>query len=740
MRKFPILINLSLLFFLSAKAQDILPIDKGWKFSTGDSSAWAFPAFNDQGWKSVDISKPWEEQGYPKYDGFGWYRLHLVIPSSLKTNAYLKDSLRIDLGIVDDNDEVYLNGTLIGEYGGRGGDIKTSHYGPRSYVIATSNPAVLWDKENVLAVRIFDTGGDGGVYGRGQKIVIADVMDNVNIDNGADFSYCDNSSLSKTIKLTATSNYLYKGKLAFSVVDPEDNSTLYEKTNDADFTLGKPFNYTFNIARLGKKSYLVSYTFTDEKSGKTISKTEGTPYVLTPEVGAVPKINGPAVFGAHPGNPFLYLIPATGQKPLVYAATGLPAGLKLDPASGIITGVVSKKGDYPVTFTVTNKLGSNTKKFKIVIGDVIGLTPALGWNSWNAWGLTVNDQKVRVSAMTMAGKLSAHGWGYINIDDGWEASQRAASGEIITNEKFPDMKSLTDYVHSLGLRMGIYSSPGPKTCGGYLGSWQHEDQDAKTYGDWGIDYLKYDWCSYSEVTDPNPTLEDFKKPYQVMRASLNKVPRDIMFSFCQYGMGDVWKWGAEVGGNSWRSTGDIVDTWASMSGIGFHQTADGPYAQPGHFNDPDMLVVGKVGWGDNQHGTRLSPDEQYTHISLWSLLSAPLLIGCDMGQLDKFTLGLLTNDEVLAVDQDALGKEARQAIKTDDSQVWIKDLEDGGKAVGIFNTSEKYEALTLKLDENGLGAYTKVRDVWQQKDLTLQSGTFTAKVAPHGVVLVKFSN
>ncbi len=301
------------------------------------------------------------------------------------------------------------------------------------------------------------------------------------------------------------------------------------------------------------------------------------------------------------------------------------------------------------------------------------------------------------------------------------------------------MKALTAYVHSLGLKMGIYSSPGPRTCGWFLGSWKNEEQDAKTYGDWGIDYLKYDWCSYSMVTDKNPTLDDYKKPYQVMRAALDKVPRDIMFSFCQYGMGDVWKWGAQVGGNSWRSTGDIEDTWKSMSFIGFNQVADGPYAQPGHFNDPDMLVVGKVGWGDNQHNTRLTPDEQYTHISLWSLLAAPLLIGCDMGQLDEFTLNLLTNDEVLAIDQDELGKEAAPVIQTGEYQVWAKDLKDGGKAVGIFNTSDKYQTIILNRNENGFNAYTKIRDVWQQKYIITSGTTLNAKVAPHGVLLVKMS-
>jgi hypothetical protein len=228
-----------------------------------------------------------------------------------------------------------------------------------------------------------------------------------------------------------------------------------------------------------------------------------------------------------------------------------------------------------------------------------------------------------------------------------------------------------------------------------------------------------------------------KKPYQVMRASLNKVHRDILFSFCQYGMGDVWNWGAEVGGNSWRTTGDIEDTWKSMSTIGFSQDKTAVGAGPGHFNDPDMLVVGKVGWGDNQHNTRLTPDEQYTHISLWSLLSSPLLIGCDMGHLDPFTLSLLTNDAVLAIDQDALGKLARQVIKKDNYQVWVKELSKGGKAIGIFNTSEKYQTITLNANDKLLKGYAKAFDVWTQKTIVGASKKLTFKIPPHGVKLIR---
>ncbi|RYU90479.1 alpha-galactosidase [Mucilaginibacter terrigena] len=738
MKRLFLLICLAAAFITGAAAQEI-SIDKGWKFAIGDSIQWAQPGYNDASWKPVSLAHTWEKQGYADVNGFGWYRLHLVIPSSLKEKAFLKDSLRITLNDVDDNDEVYLNGQLIAKYGGYGGDIKTGHYGPRSYTIAANNPAILWDKQNVLAVRIFDTGGDGGLYGDKFTLAMADVMDPVSVNTDADFNYGAGNTLSKSIKLTTTSNYAYKGKLTFKVTDPETNAVIYNKTNDAAFTAGKPFTYNFNVARLAQKSYVISYTFTEDRSGKSITKTDGTPYILTPAPALTPKVNGPGVYGARPGNPFLYLVPASGQKPLTYMAKGLPNGLKLDAKTGIISGVVNQKGNYPVTITVKNSLGTSTKKFTIKIGDLIGLTPALGWNSWNAFGLSINDERVRVAAKTMIDKLSAHGWNYINIDDGWEAENRAANGEIVTNQKFPDMKATTDYVHSLGLKMGIYSSPGPRTCGGYLGSWQHEDQDAKTYGDWGIDYLKYDWCSYTEVAPKNLTLDDMKKPYQVMRASLDKIPRDIMYSFCQYGMGEVWNWGAEVGGNSWRTTGDITDTWKSMADIGFSQMPAAPHAGPGYFNDPDMLIVGKVGWGDSQHNTRLTPDEQYTHISLWSLLSSPLLIGCDMGKLDKFTLNLLTNDEVLAIDQDALGKEATQAIKTDNHQVWIKDLADDGKAVGIFNTSDKYQAITLKRNENGLQGLTKIRDVWRQKNVITTGSSYTVKVAPHGVMLLRLS-
>jgi len=732
------LFSLFSLIFVFVHAQDV-SLATGWKFSPGDSTQWSAPGFNDQSWQAIDISKNWEQQGHEGLDGFGWYRTHVVIPASLKESSFLKDSLRFDMGYGDDSYAVFLNGQLIGK--NYNIDPKSGFYSRIKIVIPANNPAVLWGKDNVIAVRVFDTGGDGGVYGDPAdfKLSMVDIMDHVWINKGADFSYGDKNSLTKSVKIETNSNYTYNGKLDFTATDPVNGAVIYQSTHDVDLAKGKPFTYTFTIAALKAQSYLLTYTFSDSRSAQKIIVTEGTPYILTPYISARPKINGPNVFGAHPGNPFLYKIPATGQKPLIFKADSLPAGLTLDPATGIITGTVSARGDYPVLFTVTNKIAFITKKFTIKIGDVIGLTPALGWNSWNAFGLSVNDAKVRTAAKTISDKLSAHGWSYVNIDDGWEAEHRAADSTIVSNQKFPDMKGLADYIHSLGLRFGIYSSPGPRTCGWFLGSYKNEAQDAKTYAYWGVDYLKYDWCSYDGIAPKQPTIDDYKKPYQVMRTALDQNNRDILFSFCQYGMGESWNWAGEIGGNSWRTTGDITDTWASMTNIGFHQQAEAPHGRPGHFNDPDMLIVGKVGWGDNQHNTRLTPDEQYTHISLWSILASPLLIGCDMGKLDRFTLSLLTNDEVLAINQDALGKEATEVFKTAEYLIYVKDMEDGSKAVGIFNISGNYQTININWSDLGISNYHKVRDVWRQKYIATDNKTFKTGVPAHGVELVRLS-
>ncbi|MEN6581594.1 MAG: NPCBM/NEW2 domain-containing protein [Armatimonadota bacterium] len=448
-------------------------------------------------------------------------------------------------------------------------------------------------------------------------------------------------------------------------------------------------------------------------------------------------INGPHIIGTTPGRRFLFLIPATGEGKLKFSAQGLPENLKLDMDTGTISGTIKNAGEYKVKLTVEDQSGHRTSRaLNIIAGNQkLALTPPMGWNSWNVWGLAVDDAKVRQAAdWIVKSGLAAHGYQYINIDDGWQKG-RDENGKIIPNEKFPDMKALADYVHSKGLKIGIYSSPGSKTCGGFEGSYQHEEQDAQTYAEWGMDYLKYDLCSYSDIMKDKQNRTEMQKPYIVMRDALDKVNQDIIYNLCQYGWYNVWEWGEEIGGNCWRTTSDIIDTWGSMSSIGFNQYGREKYAGPGHWNDLDMLVVGKVGWGLNIHQTQLSPNEQLTHVTLWSLLSAPMLLGCDMSQLDQFTLNILTNDEVLAINQDPMGVPTRCYVKQDHKEVWARPLSTGTFAVGLFNRGLKQATVEVKWSDLGINGPQKVRDMWQRKDIGVFSSGYSTVVPAHGVAL-----
>lgn len=472
--------------------------------------------------------------------------------------------------------------------------------------------------------------------------------------------------------------------------------------------------------------------------------------ILTPAPSEMPRINGPKIFGARPGNEFLYKIPATGIKPIQFSISKLPKGLTLNPNTGVISGVALKKGRYETLVTATNSKGKTSRKFTIEIGDTIALTPPLGWNSWNCFACSVTADNVKQAANAMVSSgLANHGWSYINIDDCWMKKfdsndsilggpLRDSNGNYLTNKKFPDIKELTGYIHSLGLKAGIYTGPGPKTCAGFAGSYTYEEKDAKQFADWGFDYLKYDWCDYESIAKDH-SLPELKKPYLVMRDALAKTNRDIVYSLCQYGMGNVWEWGAEVGGNCWRTTGDIIDDWSSVESIGFMQSGKEKYAGPGHWNDPDMLVVGKVGWGPQLHETNLTPDEQYSHISLWALLSAPLLIGCDMTQMSEFTLNLLTNDEVIEINQDILGRQAKRHSELNDIEIWTKELEDGSLAVGIFNRGMFSSKAVLKLADVGFDSHTIIRDVWRQKNLGIYVNRYETTIPSHGVKLITLS-
>jgi alpha-galactosidase len=352
-------------------------------------------------------------------------------------------------------------------------------------------------------------------------------------------------------------------------------------------------------------------------------------------------------------------------------------------------------------------------------------TPPMGWNSWNKFAGRVDDAAVRAMADAMATNgMKEAGYVYVNIDDTWEGG-RDAQGNITTNKKFPDMKALADYVHAKGLKLGIYSSPGPNTCAGYEGSYGHEEQDARTYAAWGIDYLKYDWCGARTLY----TDEEMPAVYQKMGESLLATGRPIVYSLCQYGRLDVWKWGADVGGNLWRTTGDIRDTWESMTRIGFNQNDLASYARPGHWNDPDMLEIGNGG---------MTADEYRTHMSLWSMLAAPLLAGNDLRAMTPEIKDILINREVIAVDQDRAGKQSTRATKFGDQEIWTRQLAGGDVAVAIFNRGAAAAPVTARWAELGLTWRPKrARDLWTHRDISSAGTEYTTTVPAHGVVMLR---
>jgi len=314
--------------------------------------------------------------------------------------------------------------------------------------------------------------------------------------------------------------------------------------------------------------------------------------------------------------------------------------------------------------------------------------------------------------------------------------QRNEQGEIRAGANFSDIPGLAASLHSRRLKLGIYSSPGPKTCQQMEGSLGHEHQDALTYAAWGIDFLKYDLCSYSALIAGNDRQQN-EMPYRLMGEALRALPRDIVFSLCQYGRANVGEWAPGVGGQLWRTTGDIRDSWESMSAIGFAQDRFAKWAGPGGGNDPDMLVVGVLGWGVEPHASRLTPDEQMTHMTLWSMLAAPLLLGCDLSMLDSFTLALLTDDEVLDVNQDSLGQSATRRWQQNQLEVWSRPLADGGIAVALFNRGVQERAIVAKWSDLGVVGERTVRDLWKRRDLGRFKDSISAAVRAHGAVMLK---
>ena len=484
------------------------------------------------------------------------------------------------------------------------------------------------------------------------------------------------------------------------------------------------------------------------------SAVESSPEIRTPPAPPTPRINGPAITGVRPGHPYFYHIPASGERPMEFSADDLPTGLAIDSNTGDITGTILKEGEYKLTLHAKNHLGTSARKFRIVVGETIALTPPMGWNSWNHYRDRVSQEIVLQNARAMVDSgLIHHGWTYINIDDTWQGGRGGPLNAIQGNEKFPDMGKLCADVHALGLKIGIYSTPWTTSYAGLIGGssenpegtwskptgepvkkwkkimpyaigkYSFAKNDAQQWAAWGIDYLKYDW-------KPNEYPET-KEMADALRAS----GRDIVFSLSNNM--DIKK-GSTIGkiANCWRTTNDIKANWQSMSERGFGQDRWRAFSGPGHWNDPDMLEIGTKEQGE----PGLTPDEEYTHMTLWSLVCAPLLLGADMATLSPFTLNLLTNDEVLAVNQDALGDQAVAVSKDGDMRVYAKKLEGGSMAVGLFNLSGKDSGtVTVKWSDLNVNGSRSVRDLWRQKDLGAFNDRFSMSVAPHGAELVKIS-
>ncbi len=724
---------------LPSFAQDIFLENA--KFQVGDDASWAGVNIDESAWRQISNTTTWTSQGVKCENGFGWYRYHVTIPKSMLDKSDLKETVDFNMGKIDDADEVYLNGKLIGKTGkfpSDAGGYQSQWSKPRLYSVKVNSGLIKWDADNVLAVRVYNAGDPGGMFQGPMCVRVPNTIDNlsISIKEGKD----KQGALACISTLNSRISSTKSGVFTVKVQDPESGKVLTEKTQKVSVNTKK--SSAISLPYDNHQMVRIIATFTESKSGLSTTTQYIPKYILTPAAPAEPRFNTTPLYGVRPGSPIHFRFGVSGEKPMKITSDDLPNGLAINPDNGALSGKLDKPGSYTFTVKAKNAKGEQTQKFTIRCGSKIALTPPMGWNSWNCWGLSVTQDKVVSSAKALIEKgLADYGYCYMNIDDGWEAPKRNADGTIAVNEKFPSMKQLGDWLHAEGLKFGIYSSPGDLTCGGYLGSIDHELQDAESYNSWGIDYLKYDWCGYGRkhATEPDrQTVASYVRPYLLMERCLRQQPRDIFYSLCQYGMAEVWKWGHAVDANSWRTTGDITDTWESLYDIGFGQQPDlYPYAQPGHWNDPDMLIVGKVGWSNNLRDSRLTPDEQYTHISLWTLLASNMLIGCDIAQMDEFTVSLLCNHEVNAVNQDILGKQAQRVVLDGTIQIWSRPLSDGSYAVGIFNVGPSDTRVDFRkyFREMGIGSLQSVRDLWRQKDLSTTDVNYF--IPTHGVKYLK---
>ncbi len=365
-------------------------------------------------------------------------------------------------------------------------------------------------------------------------------------------------------------------------------------------------------------------------------------------------------------------------------------------------------------------------------------TPPMGWNSWNTFGPDINEQLILETAdkMVETGILNA-GYEYLVIDDCWSLKERDKNGRLVADPaKFPHgIKAVADYIHSKGLKFGMYSCAGTLTCGGYPGSFEHEFTDAATFAVWGVDFLKYDYCYHS-------SLIHGKYLYRRMGTALKNCGRNILFSACSWGADNTAEWIRETDANMWRSTGDIADSWASVKNLTDAQDKILAYGGSGCFNDMDMLIVGMYGKG--YVGLEVLSDVQYkTHFSIWALLASPLMIGCDIRNMNIETFKILTNKELIKINQD---NDCRQVYKliniwNDNIKAYARNLENGDIAVGFFNFSDESGVVRLNIEELGLpestGKTLCMHNVWEDETVTVKNGIFMHDIAPHDCLVYR---
>ena len=449
---FAALAGVMLLISCSGKTSSsgTLSLEKGWRFREGDDLNWAKPDIDDSQWDTISISNYWENLGHKDYNGVAWYRFKVFIPSSLRDNAYLKDSIQIRMGKIDDSDQLYLNGSFIGQnnkiYNSPPADsifYKESDYvyAERRYILSASNPSILWDKENVIAVRVNDLRYGGGMYSGKPSISMIDIADKLIIDKSTYPYRFKSDKVSKRFALKNTSEVELKGTFIIEMASGNNQGTFFRNENKVTIPPGETLILPEITLDEKDEATGVKLIFKHRDSKQVITSSDEVPYIMTPKPGDAPTINGAKVLGVRPGAPFLFAIPATGVRPMTYGAEDLPDGLSLDTQTGIIKGMIGSKGNYKVTLVVKNAKGEIRRELKIVAGDKLALTPPLGWNSYNCWCGVTDDTIVINTAHAFVEKgLINHGWTYINIDDGWQAG-RDIRGEIMPNSRFRDMKA-----------------------------------------------------------------------------------------------------------------------------------------------------------------------------------------------------------------------------------------------------------------------------------------------------------